>query len=94
MYGLFDAEQEDGADGLLVFFKIIRTMKVHVDNKGTIDGLWRGERKCMDPKAGDADLWVKNLGRIAPLCLKRNCGGSGACQGAPHKERQEREVAI
>ena len=24
-----------------------------------IDGLWRGERKCIDPKAGDADLWIK-----------------------------------
>ena len=24
-----------------------------------IDGLWRGERKCIDPKAGDADLWTK-----------------------------------
>ena len=34
-------------------------MKVHVGNKGTIDGLWRGERKCIDPKAGDAGLWQK-----------------------------------
>ena len=33
--------------------------KVHVDNKGIIDGLWRGERNCTDPKAGDADLWIK-----------------------------------
>ena len=24
------------------------------------DGLWRGDRKCIDPKAGDADLWIKN----------------------------------
>ena len=24
-----------------------------------IDGLWKGERKCIDPKAGDADLWRK-----------------------------------
>ena len=24
-----------------------------------IYGLWRGERKCIDPKAGDADLWIK-----------------------------------
>ena len=29
-----------------------------MDNKGIIDGLWRGERKCIDPKAGDADLWI------------------------------------
>ena len=26
---------------------------------GIIDGLWRGEGKCIDPKAGDADLWIK-----------------------------------
>ena len=33
---------------------------MHVDNTRTIDGLWRGERKCIDPKAGDADLWIKS----------------------------------
>ena len=33
---------------------------MHVDNKGIKDGLWRRERKCIDPKAGDADLWIKN----------------------------------
>ena len=32
---------------------------MHVENKGIIDGLWRGERKCIDPKAGDAGLWIK-----------------------------------
>ena len=32
---------------------------MHVDNKRIIHGLWRGERKCIDPKAGDADLWSK-----------------------------------
>ena len=34
-------------------------IKVHVDNKGIIDGLRRGGRECIDPKAGDADLWIK-----------------------------------
>ena len=32
---------------------------MHVDNKGIIDGLWRRGRKCIDSKAGDADLWIK-----------------------------------
>ena len=32
---------------------------MYVDNKGIIDGLWRGERKCINPKAGDADMWIK-----------------------------------
>ena len=36
-------------------------IKVQVDNKEIIDGLWRGERerKYIDPKAGDADLRIK-----------------------------------
>ena len=33
---------------------------MHVDNKGIIDGLWRGERNCIKPRAGDADLWIKS----------------------------------
>ena len=38
---------------------MIGPIKVHVGNKGFIDGLWRGERKCIKTKAGDADLWIK-----------------------------------
>ena len=45
-------------------------MKVHVDTKGIIDGLWRGERKCIDPKAGDADLWIKIWKRLHLLVSK------------------------
>ena len=32
---------------------------MHVDNKGIIDGLWRGEKKSIDPNAGDADFRIK-----------------------------------
>ena len=35
----------------------IGPIKVHMDHK--FDGRWRGERKCMDLKAGDADVWIK-----------------------------------
>ena len=31
----------------------------------------------------------QDLGRAAPLGLKGNLGGSGACQGAPHKDKKE-----
>ena len=31
---------------------------VQVDNKGIIDGLWRGDMICIGPKANDADLWI------------------------------------
>ena len=34
-------------------------IKVHVDNKRILDGLWRGERICIDPNVGDADLCQK-----------------------------------
>ena len=44
---------------LCLLEKVIGPTKVYVDNKGIIDGLWRGERKCMSLKAGDADLWMK-----------------------------------
>ena len=48
---------------MIVFFyflkKVIGTIKVPVNNKGIIDGPWRGERNCIDPKAVDADLWIK-----------------------------------
>ena len=32
---------------------------MHVDTKGIIVGFWRGERSCTNPRAGDADLWIK-----------------------------------
>ena len=31
----------------------------YVDNKGIIDGLRKGENKCIKPRAGDADLWIE-----------------------------------
>ena len=67
MYGSMDAELEvqrtfkrAELTAFLCFPKrVIGPIKVHVDNKGIIDGLLRGERKCIDPKAGDADLRIK-----------------------------------
>ena len=44
---------------LCLLKKVIGPIKVHVNNKGIIDGFWRGERKCIDPKAGRADFWIK-----------------------------------
>ena len=67
---------------------------VHVDNKVIFDGLLRGERKCIDPKAGDADLWINNWEALQLLNVERNIGGSGVCQSAPHRKGQERGVAV
>ena len=38
--------------------RVIGPIKVHVDNKGIMDGLWRGEREHQT-KAGDAEFWIK-----------------------------------
>ena len=30
----------------------------NIDHEGIIDGLWRGEMRCIGPRAKDADLWI------------------------------------
>ena len=52
-----------------------------VDNNGIIDGLWRGERKCIDPRAGDADLRFKNWEELHHVATKEIL-----VEVAPHKE--------
>ena len=42
---------------LCFFGKVCGPRKVHVDNKGIIDGLRKGEKESIKPGAGDADLW-------------------------------------
>ena len=37
--------------------KVCGPIEVHV--KGTIDGLRKGEKECLKPRARDADLWIK-----------------------------------
>ena len=39
--------------------KVGGQIMIHVDNKGIIDGLRRGEQECIKPRAGDADLRIK-----------------------------------
>ena len=43
---------------LCLFKKAIGLTMVHVDNKGIIYGLWRGEMRCIGPRAQNADLWI------------------------------------
>ena len=45
---------------LCLLRKVIGPTKVHVDNKGTIDGLRKGEKECIKPRAVDADLFMKS----------------------------------
>ena len=53
-----------------------------MDNKGIIDGLRKGEKECIKPRAGDGDLWVK-IGEALPELVKRHLGGSDTCEGTP-----------
>ena len=64
MYGLLKAEFEvqrvSKRAELTAFLCLLRKVrgpiKVHVDNKGIIDGLRKGEKECIKPGAGNADL--------------------------------------
>ena len=85
MYGSMEAELEvqrtikraELTAFLCLLKKVIGPIKVHVDNKGIMDGLWKGESKCIDPHTGDADLRIKIWEEM----------------GTPHEERKERHVA-
>ena len=65
MYGSVEAEFEVQRTikraELTAFLNLLRKacgpIKVHVDNKGIIDG--KGEKECIKPGTGDADLWIK-----------------------------------
>ena len=66
MYGTLNAElgvqrtirRAELTAFLCLFRKAIGLTMVHVNNRGIIDGLWRGEMGCSGPGAKDADLWI------------------------------------
>ena len=66
MYGTLEADLEamrtTKRPDLTAFFCLLRRIigptTAHVDNKGILDVLWRGEINCIGPKAKDADLWM------------------------------------
>ena len=78
IHGSMDAEFEvhrtvkrAGLTAFICILKdVIRPIKVHVDNKGMIDGRWRGEGKCIDAKAGDADWWIENWEELHRLAAR------------------------
>ena len=43
---------------LCLFRRFFGPITARVDNKGSTDGLWRGEMICSGPKANDTDLWI------------------------------------
>ena len=68
MYGTMEAELEVQRSikraELTAFLCLVKRVggpiKVHVGKKKRIiDGFWRGERNCIKPRTGDADLWFR-----------------------------------
>ena len=67
MFGSMEAEYEvqrtikraEFTAFLCLLRKVCGPKKVHVDNKGIIDGLRKDGKECIKPGTGDADLWIK-----------------------------------
>ena len=61
MYGTLDAELEVQRTikraEVTALLCLLTAIIGHGDNKGIINGLWRGEMKRIGPKARGADLW-------------------------------------
>ena len=64
------------------------------DNKEIMDGLWKGEMRCIGPRAKGAALWIIHLGIIRLFALKRNMDRGRACRSAPHQEGHAANVAL
>ena len=98
MYGFMEAEHEvqctikrEELTAFLCFLrKVCGHMKVRVDNKGIIDGSRKGEKECIKPIAGDADLWIKNWEEFHELLKKRHLSGSGTCEGTVRRKKKKR----
>ena len=79
---------------LCLLRKVRGPVEIHVDNKGIIDGIRRLGEECIKPRAGDADLWIKNVGRISGQLEKKHLGGSGTGEGTPYEERKRKDDKI
>ena len=61
-----EAEAELTASLCLVK-RIVGSTTAHLEKKGIIDGLSRGDVKCVGPKEKDADLWT-SIWEEAHIC--------------------------
>ena len=97
MYGSMEAEFEvqrtikraELTAFLYLLRKVCGPIKIHVDNKGEIDGFRRGDRVCTKPRAGDADVWIKLGGINAFSGRKGHFGESGTCTHRTRKEKKD-----
>ena len=99
MYGSVEAEFEvqrtikraELTAFLCLLRKVCGPIKVHVDNKGTIDG--KGEKECIKPGTGDADLWIKIWEESHELVKRGILVEGGTCEGTAHDERERKDDA-
>ena len=78
MYGSMEAEFEvqrttrraELTAFLCLLRKVCGPIKIHVDNNGIIHGLRKGEKVCIKPRAGDADLWIKIWEESTRVCCR------------------------
>ena len=97
MYGSMEAEFEvqrtikraELTAFLCLVGKVCGPIKIHVDTKGRIDGLRRGEKECVKPRAGDSDLWIGNWEKLHEL-VKRSILVEVAHVKA-HRTKKEKE---
>ena len=82
MHGTLDAELEvrrikraELMALLCLLRRIIGPTTAHVDNKGIIDGLWRGEFEVQWPKSKGRRLVDLGVKRIAQSSSRRHTGG-------------------
>ena len=100
MHGTLDAELEVRRTikraelSVFLCLQAIVLTVVDVDNKEIIDGLSRGEMKCIGQKAKDAEFVDLDLGRIAQSPPRRHTGGSRARQTASLHKGNSATVAL
>ena len=98
MYGSIEAEFEvqrtikmaELTAFLRLFRKVCGPIKIHVDNKGIIDGSRRGEKECIKPKVGHTNLWIKIWDELHEL-VKRGILGEVAHVKAHRTEERKRK---
>ena len=73
---------------LCLLTRIVGPTTAHVGNKRIIDGLRRGEMKCIDPTAKNVDVWILIGIRGAQSSSRKKTTGGRACRGASHKEQK------
>ena len=99
MYGSREAEHEvqrtmkraELTAFLCLLRKVRGPIKIRVDNKGIIDGLRKGEKECIKPRAGDADLWIKIWEELHELVERGILVEVAHVKGTPYKEKKRKD---